>query len=236
MRTVVPSVSGIKLSYAGRLDPMASGLLVVLHGDLLMQQESFWHLGKTYEALIALGVQSDSHDLLGMTDVVPGLHLAEERILDAVQSLVGKSDLPVPAYSSYRIGGRPLFAWARDNTPAQAPMRRMTVSKIAVQGMEYSNVRALAMDACERIALVSGDFRQQSIGERWKELSEKDGDREVVLVSLRIACTSGTYIRSLAHELGHRLGTGGVLAALRRTVVGPYTIEDPQVVRLSWPQ
>ena len=226
----------MKLAYAGRLDPMASGLLVVLHGELLKDQEKFWHLNKVYEASIALGLGSDSYDVLGLAELTDAVTPNDPHIITAVRSLVGKTLLSVPTYSSHRFKGRPLFQWARENEPAEIPVRRMAVSEVEVQDIERLALMDIAQTAIERCGLVHGDFRQEDICARWRELAQKEGPRSVPVVRLTLACESGTYVRSLAHELGRRLKTAGLLLELQRTVVGPFRLNAPAVVRFAWPQ
>lgn len=236
LRRQLGLAADMKLAYAGRLDPMASGLLVVLHGELLKNQEQFWHLKKVYEASIALGLGSDSYDVLGLAELNNSIVPDDPHIITAVRSLVGKTLLSVPTFSSYRYKGRPLFKWARENEPAEVPVRRMAVSEIEVRDVEQLTLTDIAQAAIERCSSVHGDFRQEDICTRWRGLAQKDGQHSVPVVRLTLACESGTYVRSLAHELGRRLKTAGLLLELRRTVVGPFKLDAPAVVRFAWPQ
>ena len=61
-------------------------------------------------------------------------------------------------------------------------------------------------------------------------------DWEVPVAELKIVCSAGTYIRSLAHDLGQALGCGGYLAALRRTAIGPFTDEDAVPLEILTPE
>jgi tRNA pseudouridine55 synthase len=212
LRTLRPELADVKMSYAGRLDPMASGLLVALHGPLLHRQEDFWGLPKEYEATIALGIRSDSHDLLGIIECASTPLPGTDALLAAVQGLVGKQILAAPLLASSHVAGQ---------------LRRMVVSQIDVLGIDGHTLTQLRTDAERRIALVRGNFRQPEILASW----QRAPDAPLSLLRLRIACSAGTYIRSLAHELGSRLGCGGVLADLRRTRVGTWSVDDQAVVR-----
>ncbi len=224
-----------KLAYAGRLDPLASGLLAVVHGEQLARQEEYWYLGKQYEAEVVFGVSTDSFDLMGLPVAHHTPHPTSERITSVIRGLVGKIDLSVPIFSSHRYQGLPLFALAKSQTetPIIVPVRRMSISQIDVHSIERVSSHALVATAGERIALVQGDFRQEEICRAWEALFPVD--TELMCARLSIHCGSGTYIRSLAHELGRRLGTGGVLSSLRRTRIGQWRITDPEVIVLSWP-
>lgn len=221
----------MKLAYAGRLDPMATGLLPVLHGDLLQHQEDFWYLSKRYSATVLIGIHTDSFDMLGMPERLAGDAPDAERITTAIRGLVGKTFLSVPVFSSYRF---------RENLD-EIPVRCMAVSQIDVHGMDVLDHEALNALVCQRISLVQGAFRQTETLDAWQRVLKKPGQWPTV--ALDIHCASGTYIRSLAHELGRRLGSGAMLLNLRRTHVGAWNVADPTVVRLalsssngSWPQ
>jgi tRNA pseudouridine55 synthase len=226
----------VKLAYAGRLDPLASGLLPVLSGGQLSRQEEYWYLSKRYTVAVLLGISTDSYDLLGMPRIVNPEAPSRNRITASVRGLVGKTDLSVPIYSSHRLEGRPLFAWARasDDGPSVVPVRRMSVSQVDITGIAETDATALLAITVGRVGLVDGDFRQDAIRDAWQALLVSG--QFFTVIGLDIHCSSGTYVRSLANELGRRLGTGAVVVELRRTRVGPWTIDDPDVVRLAWPR
>lgn len=216
LRTLQPALQGVKLSYAGRLDPMATGLIVALHGEQLMRQEEYWHLPKEYDASILLGISTDSYDLLGLA--APGdpsrVHL--DGILLAIQHVVGKVVLPVPVFSS---------------GPAAGTSRQMVIRQIDVTSVDRISTDEILATLVERIPLVHGDFRQQEILEQWKNILAEYPSVRWPVVRCTIRCSSGTYIRSLAHTIGARLGSGGLLMDLRRTRVGSWHVDGSSVVR-----
>lgn len=228
--------SAEKMSYAGRLDPMASGLLPILHGEMLQHQEDYWHLPKQYEARVLIGIETDSYDVLGLPTRVALEMPTIERVTSVVRGLVGKTYLSVPVYSSYRVEGQPLFALAREDRMPESmlvPARRMSVSQVDVMGMDTITHEELRAHVMHRIRLVTGDFRQEATEQGWCEVLMSPG--EWMTVSVSIHCASGTYIRSLAHEIGRRLKTSACLIGLRRVRVGSWSIEDPTVFAPSWP-
>lgn len=236
LRRVNAIPDSVKLAYAGRLDPMASGLIPVLSGVQLQHQEDYWHLPKRYESTVLIGIRTDSHDVLGMPERISMETPNAERITAVVRGLVGKMYLPVPVFSSYRHEGKPLFAWAREegDGPPVVPVKRMSIAQIDVHGTEAIGADALHSILKQRIPLVEGDFRQQDTLDAWAQLLRSGG--QWTTVSLDIRCGSGTYVRSLAHEIGRRLGGAAMVLDLRRTQVGPWRVTDPTVVRLSSPQ
>lgn len=228
--------ASIKMSYAGRLDPLASGLLPILYGHMLSRQEEYWYLSKEYDTTVVLGVRSDSHDLLGLPERVRGVMPTSERITSIVRGLVGKIDLSVPIYSSHRVDGKPLFAWARTlpEGPAVVPVRRMSIHQIDVAHIEDIDLSSLQSVALHRVMRVDGDFRQDETVRAWEMCG--NGADTLVSVGLHIQCGSGTYIRSLANEMGRRLGVGAIVSDLRRVRVGPWRVDDADVIRPSWKQ
>lgn len=224
----------IKLSYAGRLDPLATGLLPLLHGEQLLRQEDYWYLPKQYEVSFILGIRTDSYDLLGMPGSGNLIPPESERIVAVIRGMVGKIDLSVPLYSSHRVGGKPMFAWARNPPPGLVvPVRRMVISQFDVTGITEIHSHAVLKMSLESIAKVAGDFRQEEISAAWRQLMHHD--RMYTLVHAEVHCGSGTYIRSVVHEIGRRLLCGAVVADLRRLRVGTWRVDDPDVTRLAWP-
>lgn len=217
LRAARPTLADAKLSYAGRLDPMASGLLVALHGPLLLRQESFWGLPKEYEATIVFGLRTDSHDLLGLAESVNTSTPAGDELLAAVQGIVGKQWFAAPQLASAHVSGR---------------VRRMVVSQIDVLDVGVFDATDVANRVTTRVPLVRGVFRQTETLTTWDRVLRGGGS--FPFLRLRIACSAGTYIRSLAHELGKQLNCGGVLADLRRTRVGGWHVDDPGVIRVVY--
>ena len=234
VRSERPEIADAKLSYAGRLDPMATGLVVVLHGSLLSRQEEFWHLPKAYDVSVVLGLVTDTYDMLGLpTRVISAQGTpSAELILSTASALVGKHTLPVPLYSSHRVDGRPLFQWAREGrADIETPVRVMAVAEVSVHDIERITPVELHDRVRTGVHLVRGDFRQNDILAGWEETLASFGDEELTVVRLSVSCNAGTYIRSLAHVMGKRLGTGGTLLELRRVRVGRWHVDAPGVIR-----
>ncbi len=221
-RARTPALAGEPMVYAGRLDPMAEGLLLVLTGEDRFGLAAHLAHDKQYVADLLFGVQSDTHDALGR--LAPGAVGAPPptRCVEAVADLRGTHPLPLPAWSAYRVRGRPLHAWAREGRLHEivVPVRDMVVT--AVDGVTARHVRpsALLDEVVARITRVRGEFRQAEALADWARLGA--ADLALVHVTATLTVTSGTYVRALAHALGTQLGCGGLLLALRRTRVGPY--------------
>lgn len=221
-----PEYKDVKMTYAGRLDPAAEGVLLVLAGESVHKKEILMQLDKQYEADILLGISTDSYDILGMVDHINGCIL-EGNLRHELQRFQGSNILPVPPYSSYVVNGKPMFQWAREGKLGefQIPKRTMTVHDVSITDMTQISADDLLDYVTKKVSRVEGDFRQEAILAKWKEVL-RDSDQMFPIIKANLHVASGTYIRSLAHELGTRIGCGGILFNLVRTSVGEHQIDQ----------
>jgi tRNA pseudouridine55 synthase len=220
-----------KLTYAGRLDPMASGVLLILEGASQAEREKYMGLPKVYEAQVLFGFKTDSFDLLGMPIVChPDRPSAAEgaegslnhkELIKTLKSLTGKILLPIPPYSSVPLNGKPMFMHARAGTLKESdiPKREMHIKSIRLVNSKQLTVNSLLSYLQKNINKVSGDFRQKEILKAWEKLLKKQNTKFPVS-SFLISVSSGTYIRSIANHLG------GTLYSLKRVSVGKYKSGD----------
>jgi tRNA pseudouridine55 synthase len=242
LRVERPEFAHEPMTYAGRLDPMAEGLLVVLTGEDRYRAKEFQQLDKTYRATFVLGFGSDTGDVLGMvTDKTDGdgfdgymnnsschpegvTRQTEGSLVEAVRALCGDHDVLMPVYSSYKVKGKPLHVWARSGRLHEIEVPRRVMQVDAVRNVEVGTMSAdvFLKSVIEGIGKVSGDFRQEEIVARWNEIMR--GVNELTLVSCELDVQSGTYIRSLAGVLVEQLQTKTILYRLVRTKVGDFSL------------
>ncbi len=227
------SSQSVRRSYAGRLDPMAEGLLLVLEGSQCALQEQMQHHDKSYAWELLLGLSSDSYDILGLGVAAPiGLcssaHQMDARVLQAQQLLQccpGPRWQSYPPFSSARVRGHPLFWWAQQGRLDEIVVPRV---QVIVHACRVAHVRWIAAadvlrQMIDRIRLVSGDgFRQEQIIQRWKELLTPMAEQQVTfpIISVVSYVSSGTYIRALAHDIGNQVQCGGLAWRICRTSLG----------------
>jgi len=182
-----------KIGHAGTLDPLATGLLIILISrEFTKQQSKFLKQDKQYLVTGRLGITTDSYDIDG--EVIEEIDRAEvekvsqEEIEEALQSFRGKITQTVPAYSAVKVKGKKLYELARKDKIdlKRLPKRQVTIHLI--------------------------------------ELVEFDKEKGEFI--LKIECSSGTYIRSLVHDLGKKLRVGATVVQLRRTKIGNMKVED----------
>ncbi len=232
LRLQQPTLANTLLTYAGRLDPMAEGLLLVLAGDMVHKKPEFLGLDKIYTVTALLGIATDSYDLLGMPVFNSGHSMS---ILDnsgqllaqatpVLQSLVGTTTLPLPPFSSPPHQGKPLFWWARKQPTVHiAPLRTTHITNISTPHFNTIEPSELSTRLHTYIPRVHGDFRQADILGTWDALLQSP-QKPFTTITFTVHCQSGTYIRSLVHELGAKLGTGACIYQLVRTHVGNYQL------------
>jgi tRNA pseudouridine(55) synthase len=217
-----PHLQKERMAYAGRLDPLAEGVVLLIVGKELKKFDSYLNLSKEYRTKILFGFSSDTYDILGIAKKEEEAREEEaEKVLD---SFVGNFTFDLPPFSSYKIKGKPLFWWALQKRvhEVEVPKREVTIFSLEVLKKEWVNEEVLKEEIVSKIKKVKGNFRQEEIIERWKEILD-DKKEKYLTFDLKISCSSGCYIRSIAREAGERLQSGAVVMDLQRTRVGDYT-------------
>ncbi|CAN5149523.1 hypothetical protein BH11PAT1_BH11PAT1_0660 [soil metagenome] len=231
----VSPLSKDKLSFAGRLDPMAEGLLLVLRGEENKKRHEYESLSKTYECSFFCGVATDTYDLLGKVISIQNhsySHIdVETQLTTIIASLLGKKAQTYPPFSSYHIKGKPLYYWTRENKldTITLPTKEITIYTADVIKFEVIPRKILEEDILKRLSLISGNFRQEDIKKIWQKTFPRLEQKEFLVTHLTITCSSGTYIRGLVQTIGETLGIPCVTISILRTAIGSFTLSD-----LSW--
>jgi tRNA pseudouridine55 synthase len=192
-----------RVGHAGTLDPMASGVLVMLVGEATKLGPFATAHDKEYVARVAFGRATSTLDALGETTheaEVPGwlreeLALAARgplpataRVAEALTAELARTSQAPPVFSAIKVGGRKAYDLARAGEAPELAERPVEVHTLEVVGARHDDDQAAA--------------------------------------ELRVRTAKGYYVRSLARDLGERLGVPAHLAALRRTASGPFTLAD----------
>jgi len=233
-RKAHPEYKNVPLSYAGRLDPMAEGVLLVLAGDANKKRSAFLGLDKEYTCDVLFGFATDTYDLLGvMTDSVTRASHKPIRVPvlnEYVAQIIGERSQAYPPFSSKPLEGTPLFVKARRGELANfdLPEHRIEVFNASVTGMRRMSNKELLAYIEEAIGLVHGDFRQERILGLWRDTLRVLYGLSFDIATLQIHCSSGTYVRSLAYELGGQLGIPALAMCILRTRVGKYKVRGAE--------
>ena len=191
-----------KVGHAGTLDPLATGLLVLGLNSSTRLLTFLVGLDKTYEATIRLGVATTTDDSEGETTARHDASAVTDEAIDAgVRALSGPISQVPTTVSAIKVNGRRAYDLAREGVEVELKARDVTISEFSVHDRRTAEV----VDEAGRTVTV-------------RELD------------VRVRCSSGTYVRALARDLGAGLGVGGHLTALRRTTVGPFDVADAAVL------
>ncbi len=223
----------VPLAYAGRLDPMASGLLLILVGDECKVQERYHSLDKEYEIEVLIGASSDTGDILGVvqgSDDVPSTRSMNE----ITKSLEGVITLPYPQYSSKTVHGKPLHTWALEGRLDEITIPEKTST---LYSLKHTRMRTLTSEelleyVTKKIAslptvtdpkkALGEDFRREKVLASWHAHVENNTQRKYTVHSFTCVCSSGTYMRTLAEKIGTLSNTHALALSIHRTKIGKY--------------
>lgn len=174
-----------RIGHAGTLDPMATGLLIILVGKATKVSQYLMSLDKEYEGTIKFGESTNTQDADGevtLTRDVP--ELDDDKLLAAMDEFIGDQYQIPPMFSAKKIDGVPLYKLARKGKEIEREPRFIHVESFEL--LEY----------------------------------------EAPHMEFRVMCSKGTYVRTLAHDLGEKLGCGGHLTELRRTMIDKFDVDE----------
>lgn len=174
-----------KVGHGGTLDPMATGLLVILLGKGTKISERVMNHDKTYEGIFRLGIETDSQDADGkiVAEHDPA-GITTEQIAEQLRTRLGDQMQLPPMVSAIKIKGVPLYKLARKGQTVERPPKLIHLYRFDLLDFTPPDVRFV------------------------------------------VACTKGTYVRTLAHDIGAALGVGAHLTQLRRTHIGRLDIAN----------
>jgi tRNA pseudouridine55 synthase len=173
-----------KAGHAGTLDPLASGLLVVLFGEATKFAGPLLDSDKEYLATLKLGERTSTGDAEGEVLETRPVRVGDGEVEAALRKFRGPIDQLPPMHSALKRDGVPLYKLARRGETVSRERRRVEIFELELV----------------RCALP--------------------------LVEARVRCSKGTYVRTLAEDIGEALGTGAHLAALRRTGSGSFRVGE----------
>lgn len=224
-----PLYKDSKLGYAGRLDPMAEGLLLILVGDENKKKKAYEKLKKTYEFSVLFGVKTDTYDILGLAQK-NFYHGWEEKDGDKLKKYLKelkKTRLQkYPPFSSRTVNGVPLYKLARENKLSQVeiPTHKIRIYTIKLTKTSHISSKSLMENIEQRVGSVQGDFRQEKILATWREVL---GQPMIFTIKhFEINVTSGTYIREIANQMGEYIGKQSLALSIKRTRLGQFSITD----------
>lgn len=209
-RNVVENISkkyGVKAGHIGTLDPMAKGLLPVLVGNTCKLSKYLMEHDKTYLVEMKFGYNTETLDIEGEI-LEEDKSFRENNIVDneffdmiiiAMKKELGTKKQIPPIYSAKKLNGKKLYEIARKDKEKAIEMAKEKAKEITIYNMYDISLKEL-----------------------W------DNNPKDIVLSFKVECSSGTYIRSLVRDIAENMGTIAIMTDLRRIAVGNYNniIED----------
>lgn len=215
---------GVKMTYAGRLDPMASGVLIVLAGDETKNKDKYLKLDKEYDFEILFGFSTDTYDVLGKVtksrNVIAKKEDLEKITKKELKNFKGKFIQQYPIYSSKTVGGKQLFEYAREGEEVDIPSRSVEVKSLKLNSIRKVKGKKIKEEIIKRINRVDGDFRQKDILKIWNK--KMTDENYFFVASLTIKCSTGTYVRGIANSIGENIGIPTLAWSINRTQIGKF--------------
>ncbi|OLO90809.1 tRNA pseudouridine(55) synthase TruB [Actinomyces naeslundii] len=203
-----------KVGHAGTLDPMATGLLLLGVGRATRFLTYLVGADKTYAATIRLGLETTTEDAEGEVTAAHGCRiddLSGDRLQKALAGLTGQIQQVPSAVSAIKVDGVRAYKRVRDGQDVELEARPVAIHELRLTGEPRQAGVDLAGAAAGGVATGA-------------ETDGAGGEVQVVDLDVVVSCSSGTYVRALARDLGQSLGCGAHLTALRRTGVGPFDV------------
>lgn len=173
-----------QIGHAGTLDPIATGVLIVLLGKATRASDYLMAEQKEYIAKLVLGKTTDTQDITGNVLTESAVNVTEEQFIDAMNTFIGDIEQVPPMYSAIQIGGKRLYDLARKGIEVERKSRLINIADIEL-------------------------------------LSRRENEYEI-----KVVCSKGTYIRTLCHDIGEKLGCGATMTELRRVRSGNFTLSN----------
>jgi tRNA pseudouridine55 synthase len=174
----------VKAGHTGTLDPLATGLLVVLTGKLTKNAALFLKLDKAYEVGAVLGIETDTFDSEGEVLRQTDKEVTREELEQTLREFNSDIWQTPPPFSAKKMAGQKAYELARKGVAVAIPPKKVSISSLELKEFRFPHFTF----ACQ--------------------------------------VSSGFYVRSLAHDIGERLGVGATVVSVRRTRVGPYSVEQ----------
>jgi tRNA pseudouridine55 synthase len=190
-----------KVGHGGTLDPLASGVLPIALGEATKLCGRMLDATKAYDFIIRLGEETDTLDQEGEVVATSAVRPSRKQVEAVLGRFTGEIEQVPPAYSAVKIGGKAAYARTRAGEVVELKPRTVTIHSMSLQD--------------------PGEMRDPPC-------QEQSRDCAIALDELALSCTvsKGTYIRSLARDIAHALGTLGHVSYLRRTRAGPFSLEQ----------
>ena len=198
----------VKVGHGGTLDPLASGVLPIALGEATKLCGRMLDASKVYAFTIAFGSETDGLDAEGEVVASSEVRPTLAEVEAVLPRFTGAIEQVPPAYSAIKIDGQRAYDLARKGEAVEMKARSVTIFSLRNAGLDPASIAAPAEWTPDQV---------------W---GDEDGAERLDSVTLSAHVSKGTYIRSLARDIAHAVGTVGHVTMLRRTKAGPFDLEQ----------
>lgn len=221
---------GTPTSHTGTLDPMASGVVLILTGSEYFNKEKYIQGNKTYNFDILFGFETDTHDALGVIEN----HLREEfeisknKLIEVINSFKGNYHQKYPEFSSKKVLGKSLWEYKRLNLPVPEVFIDGDVSQIQIGDLKKVSAEDEIKKIENTISKIHGNFRQQEILSQYHETKFPV---HLYKINLEVVMSRGLYVRGLVRDISKKLSIPGIVINLVRVKDGDYSISNCNLLK-----
>lgn len=232
-----------KAACCGKLDPMASGLLLIVSGLDCRKMERYLDFDKIYSVKATLGLSTDTGDILGK---VTGVAVISDKEIDEyiakAKSYKGKTFYQAfPNYSSIVVKNRdgiskPMWWWSKNQRLHELegiPGKEVTIKNVDIGKITNTTFKDYYSVVQDNIGKINSkfDFRQNLILKSWEEKINEYPDFRIAQIEMKIHVTSGTYIRSFVYQVGSDIGTCAHAFEINRDLFLDKTTSEPFILQ-----
>jgi tRNA pseudouridine55 synthase len=210
-----------KVGHGGTLDPLASGVLPIALGEATKLCGRMLDATKAYDFAIRFGEETDTLDAEGVAVATSDVRPSLEQVEAALRGFTGEIEQVPPVYSALKVGGKAAYERARAGEQIEMKSRRVTVYDVKIRpGTGRGTAeRSEVVEGAQRFAASTvSPLHHPSDGPPPRAAEDQ--------ITLSATVSKGTYIRSLARDIAHALGTVGHVSYLRRTRAGPFSLDQ----------
>ncbi|HQV04814.1 tRNA pseudouridine(55) synthase TruB [Novosphingobium sp.] len=203
----------VKVGHGGTLDPLATGVLPIALGEATKLTGRMLDGNKVYAFTVAFGAETDTLDLEGKVIAQSDVRPSRAETEAVLPRFTGPIEQVPPAYSALKVDGERAYDLARAGATVELQARAVTV--YTLKPLPFRG--GVGGGECPASA-ASTDMPHPN--------PSPEGEGLLQEITLLAHVSKGTYIRSLARDIAHALGTVGHVTMLRRTKAGPFTLEQ----------
>jgi len=237
----------VKTGQGGTLDPLADGVLVVGVGKGTKRLNDFLNCTKEYRTTCLLGCETDTYDGEGArVRTAPWRHVTRDKVEDALAQFRGEIQQAPPIFSALKMDGMPLYDYARKGIPLPRPIEKRPVTVHSLELVEWKGTdhpyrwpesvftaeqkKALARSLSGLRPASEHDDDVVAVESDSSEAAPAAPDPDEVPTAfvLQMRVSSGTYVRSIVHDLAHALGSAGHVVTLTRSRQKDYALDPSE--------